>query len=553
MKRLRTTAVTVAASIAALTPSPAFAAAPSPNVDGADLVALTLRSGTLHLSFRNALTATTADPAGLHFTAERGPVGAVPADPAFAFLGRQGAPVWALRDDGSRLPAFTTTEVDPSAVTGSAVTLTLAEVEGPGSFAAYRLTPWGRPTLLLDSDGPTSTQLKAGHRAGGVVWAFSAPGDYRVTLRARAQTSSGPAQDEKTYAVTVPGSPTGPGPSALTPSAPVPPSPSLGAPIPSTSAPPTPAGRIPDISDTRSVSEPEGADPQRGAATASGTIQAGATGKSATRKVISDGHVDMGPQLSGGALTIRLKDDSTTPPTWRELADVVLRVTDKARIAVPAGAGYAFLGKAGEQVYLLPQSQQSGIVWPGWNTQHESVVNGTRGNVTWKLRSVDGPGDFKLFLTGSFGTPEVLFDSAERLPQQLGIAPNTHAHGNWAFTKAGLYRLTVDMTATTTAGKTVSDTRTLTIAVGDTTDTDDGSKPGNGAGEGTGDGDGSGSGSGSGSGTGNGSGAEESTTGGNLAKTGANIVSIAGGGALLLAAGATAFVLARRRRPSRPS
>ncbi|SNY61450.1 TIGR03773 family transporter-associated surface protein [Paractinoplanes atraurantiacus] len=620
MKRLRVAAATVATSFAALTPSPAFAGTPPPIVDGADLVALSLRSGTLHLTFRDS-----GDPSKVRFIAEKGPVGVVPADPAFAFLGKAGAQVWSLRDDGSRLPAFDTTKVDPGAVDGGKVALDLTAVEGPGTFAAYTLTPWGRPTLLLDSDGRTSTLLPAGRRTGGVVWAFSAPGEYRVTLRAKAQTRRGLAQDEKTYVITVPGSPTpptdpspppatslpssAPTRSAPTPAASVPstpafatptlatpafPAPTLPEPTPSTPTPPEPtpstpippaptpsfsattppaptpstpsfpattppaptpfpsssftpgsetrSGRMPDISDTRSVSEPEGAPQQRGAATVPGTFQAQATpgatearSTSAARKVISDGHVDMGPQLSGGALTIRLKDDSATPPAWRDLADVVLKVTDKARIAVPGGAGYAFLGKAGEQVYLLPQSQQSGIVWPGWNTQHESVVDGTRGNVTWKLRAVDGPGDFKLFLTGSFGTPEVIFDSAEQLPQQLGIAPNTHAHGNWAFTEAGLYRLTVDMTATTTAGKTVSDTKTLTIAVGDTTDTNAGTGNGEGNGEETGSG-----------------GSGESATGGSLAKTGTNIVTLASGGALLVAAGATALALARRRRLPHP-
>ncbi|XVU28783.1 TIGR03773 family transporter-associated surface protein [Actinoplanes sp. CA-054009] len=558
MKRLRSTAVTVAASLAALTPSPALAAPPAPNVDGADLVTLSLTSGTLHLAFRHS-----DDPSKLSFTAERDPVGVVPTDPDFAFLGRPGAQVWALRDAGSRLPAFNTTAVDPGAVNGGAVTLRLTAVEGPGAFTAYALTPWGRPTLLLHSDGQPSTRLPAGHRTGGVVWAFSAPGQYRVTLRAEARTPAGPTHDEKTYSITVPGPPTPPtDPAPLaTPTPPPLPTPAVSAPslpAPTASAPTLPASggespeaRIPEISDTRSVSEPEVALPQRGAATAPGTLKAapgsaaGTSTASAARKVISDGHVDMGPQLSGGALTIRLKDDSTTPPIWRNLGDVVLRATDKARIAVPAGAGYAFLGTAGEQVYLLPQSQQSGIVWPGWNTQHESVVGGTRGNVTWKLRAVDGPGAFKLFLTGSFGTPEVIFDSARPLPQQLGIAPNTHAHGNWAFTKAGLYRLTVDMTATTTAGKTVSDTRTLTIAVGDATGT--GSTPGNGGDPGKGGGPGSGNGNGGGGETDNGAG--EGATSGNLARTGVSIVSIAGGGVLLLAAGAAALALARRRHP----
>jgi putative ABC transporter-associated repeat protein len=139
---------------------------------------------------------------------------------------------------------------------------------------------------------------------------------------------------------------------------------------------------------------------------------------------------------------------------------------DKAKIKVPSGSDYTFLGPAGSDVWLLPQAQQSGIVWPGWNTQDPSVVNGTNGNVTWRLTSVNGPGEYKLFLTGSFGKPEVLFDSAKSLPQQMAIPPNTHAHGNWAFTKPGVYRLGVQMTATTKAGRSVTDTRTLNVAVG---------------------------------------------------------------------------------------
>jgi putative ABC transporter-associated repeat protein len=190
------------------------------------------------------------------------------------------------------------------------------------------------------------------------------------------------------------------------------------------------------------------------------------TAPASGRKVFADGHVDMGPQLNGSTWRIRIRDDTGSPPVWRELTDVVLHAVDKAKIKVPAGADYAFLGTADSDVWLLPQAQQAGIVWPGWNTQDPSVVSGTRGNVTWKLLSVDGPGEFKLFLTGSFGKPQVLFDSAKTLPQQMDIPSNTHAHGNWAFTKQGVYRIGVQMSGTTTAGAAVTDTRTLNVAVG---------------------------------------------------------------------------------------
>jgi surface-anchored protein len=487
--RLRKTAAVAATSLtAALTAGlPAVAAAPA---DGADLVAVSVESGELRLSFRSDGQADT-DPQKERFTASGTPVGVIPDDPAFAFLGRPGAPVWSLQD-GSPFSTFDTT-----AITTGEVTLELASVQGPGAFAAYTLSEWGRPTLLLDSDGRRSTRLPAGRRMGGVVWLFDATGEYRVTLRATSRTGIKTLRGEAVYRVSVP----------------------AGA----------EAGPVNQAPPARQAAPSATTAAESGTAKKAAAAATSATTTATGKKVISDGHVDMGPVLSGGKLVIRLKDDSTTPPTWRELAGVTLKVTDKALIDVPSGAGYAFLGKAGDKVYLLPQSQQSGIVWPGWNTQHESVVKGTKGNVTWRLKQVSGPGQFKLFLTGSFGTPEVIFDSAKSLPQQLGIAPNTHAHGNWAFTKAGVYRLTVDMTATTTAGKSVSDTRTLTVAVGNST--------------GTGGGDDAAQNNGDGSST-----DDDNGGGGGLAKTGTDIMSIAGGGALLLAGGTAVVVLARRRR-----
>jgi putative ABC transporter-associated repeat protein len=505
MNRKFVAGATVTLAVALIGGAPALAA---PTAEGADLIALSVEAGELRMAFQGGV-----DPQSLRFATSGTPVGVVPDDPAFAFLGEPGAPVWSLQEE-SPFSSFDTTAI----TTAGEVTLELVSVDGPGAFAAYTLSEWGRPTLLLDSDERTSTRLPTGRRLGGVVWLFDTPGDYRVTLRASARSGSRTLHDQAVYSVSVP-SPATTGPTGA---------PAEGTtPVPqdteSAPAATAPTGEVAagDLSGKAAAKGATGAAPEAGTASTGTGPEASATGAgleagtdATGTKVIADGHVDMGPQLSGGALTIRLKDDATTPPTWRELADVTLKVTDKARIDVPAGAGYAFLGEAGDKVFLLPQSQQAGIVWPGWNTQHESVVNGTKGDVVWRLKQVSGPGEFKLFLTGSFGTPEVIFDSARSLPQQTAIAPNTHAHGNWAFTEAGVYRLTVEMTATTTVGTSVSDTRTLTLAVGDVTETGTGSDD----------------------------------EGGALARTGVNVVSIAGGGALLFTVGAAVVVLTRRRR-----
>lgn len=163
------------------------------------------------------------------------------------------------------------------------------------------------------------------------------------------------------------------------------------------------------------------------------------------RRVLADGHVDLGPRLVDGRWTIQLRDDAPRPPVWRELGDVVLVARDAARVELPDDPAYAFLGRPGARVWLLPQVQQEGVLWPGWNTQAPEVVRRVRREVTWRLLRVRGPGHFVLFLNGAFGAPQMVFDSAKPLPQETGIDVDTHVHGNWVFSAPGTYLLEVEM------------------------------------------------------------------------------------------------------------
>ncbi|MER6526224.1 choice-of-anchor M domain-containing protein [Streptomyces sp. NPDC001508] len=86
--------------------------------------------------------------------------------------------------------------------------------------------------------------------------------------------------------------------------------------------------------------------------------------------------------------------------------------------------------------------------------------------MTWQLTDVEGPGDFILFLNGSFGTPGIVFDGRKKLPRETGIEVNSHVHGNWAFTRPGTYLLRVRMSAKTKDGTGHTDTRTLRFSVG---------------------------------------------------------------------------------------
>lgn len=185
------------------------------------------------------------------------------------------------------------------------------------------------------------------------------------------------------------------------------------------------------------------------------------------RTVMDDGHVDIGPRIVDGRMQVMARDDTVSPPRWRGLGEIALGVGDNAAITVPDNATYAFLGSAGSKVWVLPQVQRSGIIWPGWNTQDPSIVDGVRGKVTWTITSVSGPGRFWLFLNDSFGTPSLVFDGARSWPQSTTVDHNVHAHGNWAFGAPGVYRLGFRMSGTGTAGASLSGDATLVVAVGD--------------------------------------------------------------------------------------
>jgi putative ABC transporter-associated repeat protein len=185
------------------------------------------------------------------------------------------------------------------------------------------------------------------------------------------------------------------------------------------------------------------------------------------RVAIDDGHVDIGPRLLDGRWRIQIRDDSVRPSLWREPSDVVLQALSAARVTVPDERAFRFLGQPGASVWLLPQVQRQGILWPGWNTQDPDVAATIRREASWTLRSVDGPGRFVLFENGAFGAPRVLFDSGRALPQEVGIDADTHVHGNWAFSRPGGYRLAIEMSATTRAGEHLSDRAVLRFFVGD--------------------------------------------------------------------------------------
>lgn len=212
---------------------------------------------------------------------------------------------------------------------------------------------------------------------------------------------------------------------------------------------------------------PPGGDPNGGLDQTIDSGQAVAT----DRKVLSAGHVDVGPRFTDGEWTLMVHDASSEPSVWRHLDRTVFQVSDAAVLPVPDDPAYEFIGEPGTRVHVLPQVQNPDVVWVGWNTQDPEVMETIDGGATLTLSGVDGPGELFVYLqAGNFGDANVLWDSTKNERQDLWVDVNTHTHANWVFTKPGVYVVRVEVTADLVDGRTVTDTQALRFAVGDATD-----------------------------------------------------------------------------------
>ena len=101
------------------------------------------------------------------------------------------------------------------------------------------------------------------------------------------------------------------------------------------------------------------------------------------------------------------------------------------------------------------------------------LVSKLNRGVNLTLEQVSGPGTFSLYLeNGNFSAPQVLWSSTKSEPQKLWVEKNTHTHANWVFTAPGEYLLKVTASAELSDGSTVTDTRYLKFAVGDSASAD---------------------------------------------------------------------------------
>ena len=344
------------------------------------------------------------------------------------------------------------------------IDIQVRSVEGPGEVHVFSMDSLGAIASVLDDDG---TELP-----GAIVapfpahthanWVFTQPGTYTFEVRASGRRDGATVTSPtRTYTWRVGDAEPDPG---ETPS-PTPSSTARPTAKPTPSARPTASPRATPTSTPSATPSDTGTAP-KGTPSAPAvecrpvTVTTKGTGSS---DIATSGHLDVGAQIQGGKLVPSTKDDRKSPPVWVDPTGIVMSIQDKKT----APSGMEFIAAQGADIWLIGATQDANTPWVGQNTMHETFIAETKGTLTWKLKSVDGPGKVAVFAAGAFGAGvgERMFDNVGG-PTGYTIPANTHAHPNWVFNAPGHYKMTLTMSATLKSGAKVSADTTLHFAVG---------------------------------------------------------------------------------------
>jgi anchored repeat ABC transporter substrate-binding protein len=139
------------------------------------------------------------------------------------------------------------------------------------------------------------------------------------------------------------------------------------------------------------------------------------------------------------------------------------------------GALNVSLAEASETygAHVIPLVENIGldVLWLGLAVRGDGRARGaTRASdILLSATAVDGPGHLAVYLTEALGQPDIYLNSADGLDARdvVTLPPAAHTHLNWAFTKPGVYRLTLRAQLRTGDGApTDVGTGTFTFAVG---------------------------------------------------------------------------------------
>ena len=198
----------------------------------------------------------------------------------------------------------------------------------------------------------------------------------------------------------------------------------------------------------------------------------------------SAGHADIGVEYDTGKLelhygvapgaTLDPPQTLTAPETEFDPDELFTRAPDSTVLGRPAGSSWDFVGNvAGEDVWILPASEQSGVPFLGFAAEEVGLASEWNGPITFTVDSMVAPagGEFSIWQIDTFGSVVPLaasfdgFDSSDAVIAPIG----SHAHFNLGFTAEGVYEIDITASGERVGTGVVADTATFFFAVGDST------------------------------------------------------------------------------------
>ena len=377
---------------------------------------------------------------------------------------------------GTNKFAFDTTSMLPSSLKDGTVNVSLGTPDGPDGGVVHAINTSNWPNALnlsTDAGGQRSfdmvAQTTTNASGAGFWWTFTKPGVYCVPVTVSATKADGsPQSSSKTYTF-IAGNTSDPDGADYVDPATV-----------TTCSRGQKGAEASQPGDNKDPSEVTHDDiyVPNGSYTDSGAV------------ILNEGHIDIASTVSGSTLETWIKDTTTDEERWHALTGshalkdtaqagrteangAVLQVFPDAKVSVPSGDQWSFLGSAGDSIYELPQVQDPELLWAGWSTQSIAEA-ATKTGFDWTLDRIsmaDGSapkGAFSVFETDTFGSPTVLFhaDGAQIDKPTYTIPKNAHVHANWSFGQEGTYCLAFTRSTTLASGQQVSDSFTIPVAVG---------------------------------------------------------------------------------------
>ena len=172
-------------------------------------------------------------------------------------------------------------------------------------------------------------------------------------------------------------------------------------------------------------------------------------------------HFGIGAALDGA---VNLVDQELEPE------DAYVRVPTVAKDIIPIAPQFSFLGTAGGDVWVLPQSGLAGAPFLGFAAEE---LGPEFLSAMLSFNSFSGPGDFSLWNSDTFGNPILQLDTSngiiDPLANKLLMGIGSHNHYNLGFTAEGIYNIGFEASAVHSTLGTFTDSGVFTFVVGSTT------------------------------------------------------------------------------------